>query len=164
MIQIEKINELHLRIDGDRDELYNINQHFSFYKDGYKYSPQYKAGIWDGKIRLFDLKKKILPIGLLVQLLKYCKENKTKIDFTNKQELKPIDYSDRLEEYLNKMGDYTNYTFTGKYAFQYPTIKHAIEKQKAIIVSPTACLDENTEIEVLLDEYTLKLLQDIRNE
>jgi hypothetical protein len=42
--------------------------------DGYKFSPKFRAGVWDGKIRLFDLRTKKLAKGLLKIAIKFCRE------------------------------------------------------------------------------------------
>lgn len=59
-------NYAKLRIDStDGGILHELQEHFSFYATGYKYMPQYKSGMWDGKIRLFDMRTQTLPAGLL---------------------------------------------------------------------------------------------------
>lgn len=49
-----------------------IAAHFTFYAEGYKFSPLYKRRIWDGKIRLFNPSKQLLPRGLYAEIEKFC--------------------------------------------------------------------------------------------
>lgn len=83
-VEIEKLNESFLRVNCGDDIALNLSEHFSFYTEGYKWSPKYKAGIWDGKIRLFQKRGRLLPIGLGNDLIVYFRQNG--IDFENKIE------------------------------------------------------------------------------
>lgn len=76
MIKVIKYNESHLRVICDRDEANNISEYFAFYTPGYQWSPKYKAGIWDGRIYLFNYKTGLLPLGLAPRLLKFFKTYK----------------------------------------------------------------------------------------
>lgn len=50
-LDIEKINEVYTRINADPGVKMELYEYFSFFVDGYRYNPKFKAGIWDGKIR-----------------------------------------------------------------------------------------------------------------
>ena len=75
MIKIYKYDESYLFIDCDKDEALNIQSYFEFFAPNYIFSPKYKMGKWDGKIRLFDMRTCKLPIGLLGKLIKYLKRD-----------------------------------------------------------------------------------------
>lgn len=163
-IVIEKYNELYLLIHTERDILYSLYDYFSFFAEGYQYQSKYKMGFWDGKIHLLNLNKKLLPIGLLNQLLRFCKENEYTIKAINKEGLKPLPFGETLDVYFQEMDRYTKYTFTGKYSFQFDAVKYALQNQRCIILSPTACLDPDTQIEVLLDDDARAALSEYRKQ
>ena len=55
MIRVRKKNEAHLVIDSeDSGILMELSEAFTFYAEGYKFTPAYKNKWWDGKIRLYD--------------------------------------------------------------------------------------------------------------
>ena len=52
MIKIEKISEVYIRIYSDEATEQEIAEHFTFDVPGAKFSPKFKARLWDGKISL----------------------------------------------------------------------------------------------------------------
>ena len=64
MIRINKHNESFLKITGDYEDLITISEYFTRYAPNYIWSPKYKAGVWDGKIRFFNSLNGQLPYGL----------------------------------------------------------------------------------------------------
>ena len=75
MISIKYFNEAHVQIECEYDEAQEIADLFSFYTPDYRWSPKYQSGVWDGKIRLFDINNCLLPAGLLKKFLGYIKLN-----------------------------------------------------------------------------------------
>lgn len=73
IIQVEKLNETYLRVwcedIGIEQELVD---YFTFEVPGAKFTPKYKARIWDGKIRLYSPLKKTLYVGLFEHLEKFA--------------------------------------------------------------------------------------------
>ena len=67
---ISKVNETFLRIECEPSIERELSEHFCFFVPGYKFMPAYRNRMWDGKIRLFDQRKKTLYTGLF----KYLKE------------------------------------------------------------------------------------------
>jgi len=51
-----------------------IVDYTSFFKSGYEFSPRFRAGSWDGRIRLYNRFKKTLPTGLLSVVLEVFSE------------------------------------------------------------------------------------------
>ena len=41
---------------------------------GYQFTPQYRAKLWDGKIRLFDTRQRQVYRGLVPEIAKFCEE------------------------------------------------------------------------------------------
>ncbi len=80
MINIQYHSEAELYLDCDFDEARDIGERFSFYSPKAHFSPKYQAGIWDGRIRLFNQNSGMMPFGLLTKLINYLKHNQ--YDFT----------------------------------------------------------------------------------
>ena len=72
MVYITLKDNIHLKIDCDRLIINEISEHFSYFVDGFKFTPQYKSGSWDGKIKF--LKGDVLAFGLLFDLIKFLKK------------------------------------------------------------------------------------------
>jgi len=63
-IKIYKLNETYLKIDCDQGIIMELRDFFTFFVDGYKFAPKFKAGIWDGTICLLHSGNRTLPVGL----------------------------------------------------------------------------------------------------
>ena len=51
---IDKLNEVYLKIEADADIRRELGEYFTFEVPGFKFMPQYRNRVWDGKIRLFN--------------------------------------------------------------------------------------------------------------
>ena len=63
-VTIQKKNEVFLNIQTDPSIEMELSEQFQFFVPGYKFMPAYRNRIWDGRIRLFDSRKKTLYTGL----------------------------------------------------------------------------------------------------
>ena len=50
-IIVEKLNEVYLKLEADADLRRNLSDYFSFEVPGYRFTPQYRNRVWDGRIR-----------------------------------------------------------------------------------------------------------------
>ena len=60
LVKIKKINEVYNKIYCEPWLARELDQFFTFKVPGYKFTPLYKAGVWDGSIHLFDQRKQYL--------------------------------------------------------------------------------------------------------
>jgi len=68
LITVSKLNESWIHIEGDYGDLLSLSEHFAKYTENFKFTPQFKAGMWDGKIRFFNMMTGNLPYGLFSKL------------------------------------------------------------------------------------------------
>lgn len=156
MITIEKISEAFVRVMSDISVEQDIKDHFTYKAPGYRFSPRYKIGAWNGDISLYNTQTKRLPIGLLPRLLKFAEDTSVpfklidsenysfddSIDSVSREEV--VEYVDSLNVQLpnnSKVRDY-----------QVDAVYQAISQKKITLISPTACLDPDEEIEVELSD------------
>ena len=74
-IVIEKKNEVYLKVEAEPSIKRDLSEYFSFEMPGFKFTPQYKSRVWDGKIRLFQYASGHIYVGLYPYLLDWCKKN-----------------------------------------------------------------------------------------
>ena len=72
-LQIEKKNEVYLRIKAEPHVYQELSDHFTFEVPGAKFMPQYRSKYWDGKIRLFSTHTGEIYVGLLDKIISFCK-------------------------------------------------------------------------------------------
>jgi len=129
---IDKKNDVYLKIEADEDIRRELGQFFTFEVPGFKFMPQYRNRVWDGKIRLFSYQTGQIYVGLYPYILKWCEDNDVQVvDGTKIQETK-VDNAkvDKFIEALNipfKVRDYQKEAFI-----------HAVRKNRTLLLSPTA--------------------------
>lgn len=136
-IKIHKKDEINLYLEfTDRSIGYELQDVFSYYVTGYKHMPKYKAGIWDGKIKLFNLKTRTFPFGLIVDLIRFC--NKYDYTYELMDGFKLISLKQDLIEFKEKITSITNRSIEDEYKFQFDAIEQLVKYNKALLQSPTA--------------------------
>lgn len=71
-ITIEKIDEVYFRIKAERSIIREISDHFTFEVPGFRFTPAFKNSNWDGRIRLLNLQKQTLYMGLLEEVKQFA--------------------------------------------------------------------------------------------
>lgn len=75
ILYYKKINETYIRIASDEQYvLKELSEYFSFMAEGAIYSQKYRMKIWDGRIRLVNLKTMTTLAGLVPAIAKFCAE------------------------------------------------------------------------------------------
>lgn len=134
-VTIRKKDEVYLYIDAEPDVLLEMNDFFTFAVPGAQFTPQYRAKLWDGKIRLLSLFTRELYVGLLSYVKDFCKSNSYHfVDATNSS------YDDLLP--LTDFVGALNYHSNGKPVnirdYQLDAVSKAIETGRTLLLSPTA--------------------------
>ena len=75
-----KKNEAFIQVECERSLAQELSEYFTFFVPGYQFTPAYKSRVWDGKIRLFDLRTFTLYHGLVHYIIKFCKERDYSIE------------------------------------------------------------------------------------
>lgn len=132
-ITIHYRDELRSFLECDPGVAYELSDAFSFFVKGYKWMPAFKAGRWDGKIRLFNARDRALYTGLLKNLFDWCSENGYSIAYANKDDFKDSNTSINDEQWNELLG-------TGKFEprwYQENAVKYALNNSKSLVLSPT---------------------------
>ena len=131
-VRIEQVSNTHLKIHCEPAIAQELSDYFTFTVPSAKFSPSFKAKHWDGKIRLFSLKTKLIYAGLLDHVIDFCTQNGNDYSHSWKT-IKSTIPSLPTKAWADSLGiplEIRDYQY---YAYQY-----AITKQRSIIVSPTA--------------------------
>jgi Kyanoviridae DNA helicase len=132
MVKIRKVDETFIRIDCEQSVLYEIAEHFTFYAAGYEFSPEYKKGHWDGKIRLLNRGTRLIYYGLLDRVKDFCETNgyETEVSFDTAD----AEFSvQEAEDFTKSLG----LPFE-PYDYQIEAFVHSIRKRRCLLLSPTA--------------------------
>lgn len=75
-LKLYKKDEVYIRFECERNLAQELSDYFTFFVPGYQFIPAYKSRLWDGKIRLADLRTYAIYGGLLPYIQKFCDERK----------------------------------------------------------------------------------------
>ena len=149
---IDKKDDVYLKIEADESIRRELGEHFTFQVPGFRFMPQFRNRVWDGKIRLFSYATGQIYVGLYPYILKWCKENNievvdgTKIKDTKVDEVKVEGFIKALKIPM-EVRDYQKEAFT-----------YAVRKNRCLLLSPTA--SGKSLIVYLLVRFNLLRLKD----
>lgn len=172
-IIVRKANEAFLQIECEESIHYELSSYFAFHVPNYKYTPEFKAGTWDGQIRLYNLRTRQIYTGLIHKIAYFAKTReytiKYDLDLSNfKDEITfdprvynpPFEPDDYQENAINEILRYKRRlilspTSSGKAFIIYNCVRwllaNRIQGKQALIVVPTTPLVEQMCKE--FDEY-----------
>ena len=73
-IILHKRNEAFIHFECDRGTAQELSDYFTFFVPGYQFMPAFKNRIWDGKVRLADLRNFTIYHGLVPYIQQFCEE------------------------------------------------------------------------------------------
>ena len=157
VIKIIKKNEAHLRIAADPSVLQEISDYFTFEIPSAKFHPLYRNKVWDGKLRLMSMITKELPVGLLSYLEHFCEVNNYTIDYEEYFQEADAVTIDQVREFCQNL-DLSLPQGQAIRDYQIEAVYQAISGGRKLLISPTSCMDPETEIEVELEtSYKTKI-------
>ena len=136
---ITKKNEVYAHVECERHLAKEISEYFTFFVPGYQFTPAFRDRIWDGKIRLFDLRNNNIYLGLLYYIEKFAEERDYVIEYDDPRP----DLTDEFSLYhAKKFADNLDLRANGKpikaEQHQLDALSHAMRHKRALLVSPTA--------------------------
>jgi len=138
MIRIRKKNEAQLVVESeDSGILREMSEYFTFFVDGYKFIPAYRNKLWDGKIRLYDMRTKQISFGLLGKIAEFAKARgyELNIDSDIKPTLSATD--EELDQFVANLPLSSRGDIIYARDYQIDAFKKAAKSQRAILLSPT---------------------------
>ena len=130
---ITKVDEAFVHIECDRSFAQELSDYFTFYVPGYQFTPAYKNRLWDGKIRMMDLRTNKMYHGLVPYIEKFCEERGYTVFIEPKVNLTENFSIKEAQEFIDTLGlphevrDYQLNAFV-----------HAIRNKRILLLSPTA--------------------------
>jgi superfamily II DNA or RNA helicase len=131
-IVIKKVSEVYVKVLADRGILREIYERFSFEIPNARFDPRVKNRIWDGRIRMLNLKDQTFYIGLVPELCSFLKKSDYK--FT----LDPNLYvgSELSSRDLNKLIETLEIPYEVR-DYQLSAVLHAVNEGRGLILSAT---------------------------
>jgi superfamily II DNA or RNA helicase len=135
-LSVQMLDHSNMAVACDPGVRQELSDFFSFNVPGAKFMPQYRRRHWDGKIRLFNNLSCELNVGLYAKLCKFASDRHYHIKLVPSayglpNERNKVDHQKLVKQLATfdtpfEMRDY-----------QYEAVTHAIERKRAVLVSPT---------------------------
>ena len=135
IIKIEKLDEVYVRVFSDANIEQEIVDFFTYEYPGARFTPQFRARLWDGKVRLYDAIRKTLYLGLVNYVEYFAEQNGYQIEYVNEVlKTDPITSQD-VEQYLKTLELPEKIEIRD---YQIDAISHALADHRILLLSPTA--------------------------
>jgi superfamily II DNA or RNA helicase len=130
---LKPLNEVYVKFECEKSLAQELSDYFTFFVPGYQFTPQYKSRVWDGKIRLADLRTFTIYRGLLPYIEKFCKERQYTIECDSNLYLTEDFSLNEATEFAKTL----NLPFEPR-DYQIKSFVHAIRNRRMLLLSPTA--------------------------
>jgi superfamily II DNA or RNA helicase len=148
---IQKVNDVFIKINCSDAIASELRDHFTFTVPNYQYNPKFKAGVWDGLIRLYHIRTGQIYAGLTKEIEKFCDEKKYQYDYA---------YDNNAFEWsVLEAGQFISSLKlpVKPYEEQVKTLIYGVRNSRALFVSPTAS-GKSLMIYMLVRFYSLPTL------
>lgn len=133
-VHLRFVNYVHVKVIAEPSIVRELSDYLTFFADNYKFSPKYRARMWDGKIRLVNSLTGIVYSGLSQRIKKFCESRG--YTFTFDDELKYQFISEEaLDEFIKSLN------IPSKYAqrdYQSKSILKCLRSHRRTLLSPTS--------------------------
>jgi len=130
---LHKKNEVFIQFECEKGIAQELSSYFTFFVPGYQFVPAYKSRLWDGKIRLADLRNFTIYHGLVPYIQKFCEERKYKLEIDSdviSTDILSVVEAESFIKTLNLPHEVRDY--------QLKSFIHAIRNKRILLLSPTA--------------------------
>ena len=138
-LTVIKRNESFVKIKCERSTAQELSEYFTFYVPGHQFTPAFRNKIWDGKIRLFDLRTFELYHGLLPYIESFCGEREYTLEYGDPRpdltEDYPVYHADKFISGLSLQSRRNDIDVRD---YQKNAYVSAMRKQRCLLLSPTA--------------------------
>jgi len=138
MITIEKLDEVYMRVFGDPSIEQELCDFFTYEYPGARFTPQYRARLWDGKVRLYDQVRKTLYIGLLNYVEQFCERNDYQLTYKSEITTTNDITAEEIYSYAKSLTPYGRGKPIEIRDYQVEAVKTALDRERTLLISPTA--------------------------
>ena len=136
-IQVQQLNDVHLRVFSEGSVESELTDYFTYEYPGAKFTPQYRARLWDGKVRLYDPLRKTLYVGLYDYLLRFAETHQHEIELLSPIAEKDDIPSEDIETFTNSLNLHGRGAPIDIRDYQLDAIHTALTNRRNVLVSPT---------------------------
>jgi superfamily II DNA or RNA helicase len=133
-LTISEYNQVYDKVYCEPGIAMELSEHFTFYAHNYKYTPQYKSGSWDGRIRLYHTRKQEIYAGMRHHVIDFANQRDYKVNFIGRVGSDEVSALE-VEEFITKLGLPPDRT---PYDYQVKAIIESFRNKRSLLISPTS--------------------------
>lgn len=138
-IIVKKSNEAFVKIDCDRGTAQELSDYFTFFVPGFQFTPAYRNKLWDGKIRLLNLKTNELYHGLFSLIESFAYERNYKVIYADPRPDLVDDFSEYIaDKFIQELNIHSKNKQITVDTHQKDAFIHSMRNRRCLILSPTA--------------------------
>jgi superfamily II DNA or RNA helicase len=137
-VTIEKLDEVYVRVFSEPSVEQELADFFTYEYPGAKYTPQYRARLWDGKVRLYDAVRKTLYVGLVDYVDKFCERNGYTVNYLNDVRTSNGITTELVQEFAEWLNPHGKGKPIEIRDYQLEAVQVALDRERVLLLSPTA--------------------------
>jgi len=138
VIHIEKLDEVFVRVYSEPSTEKELCDFFTYEFPGAKFTPQYKARLWDGKVRMYDPIRKSLYLGLVSYVERFASENGDTVEYVTPVLEKTLVTQEEITAFASKLNPHSRGEPIEIRDYQLEAVHTALERSRVLLLSPTA--------------------------
>lgn len=135
-LDVSEVDSVNVRVDCNRGIAQELSDFFTFKVPGYKFMPAYRARLWNGEIKLFNVHTQMVYAGLTDYIRKFAEERGYTVTLPQRNDT-PI----TLDAVRKFMQDFLQVHVNGKpvipHEHQVNAVRHALQEWRCLLLSPT---------------------------
>jgi superfamily II DNA or RNA helicase len=135
ILKIEKLDEVYVRIFSDSSIEQELVDFFTYEYPGARFTPQFRARLWDGKVRLYDGIRKTLYLGLVPYVEQFAVSNGYAVEYVNTVSVVNDIKTTDLEGFVTALELPEKIEIRD---YQIEAMTTAVAKERTLLLSPTA--------------------------
>jgi len=137
-VSIEKLDEVYVRVFSDPSIEQELSDFFTYEYPGARFTPQFRARLWDGKVRLYDQVRKTLYLGLITYVEEFCVRNGYEVEYKNVVSVEHDLSHEDIEDYARSLQPMGRGKPIEIRDYQVEAVRSALNKERTLLLSPTA--------------------------
>lgn len=131
-IVLHKQNEAFIKVECEKHFAQELSDYFTFRVPGYQFTPAYKNKLWDGYIRIFNLRSFTIYAGLVPYIQKFCKERDYVLEIHSDVSITENFSIKEAKDFIETL----KIPFEVR-DYQLNSFVHAVRNKKMLLLSPT---------------------------
>ncbi len=133
-VHLKFIDRVHVKVVAEPSTVMELSDQFTFFAEGYKFNPKYRARVWDGKIRLINNLAGTCYAGLAQRIKKFCDARGYSFSFDDELLYENVSEHE-LTEFIASLNIPEKYQ---QRDYQFDSILKCLRSTRRTLVSPTS--------------------------